>query len=156
MLPYGSVTMYTWSRRLSDQWPRGGLENHSDPYVFHQDMIIVWTITLSLIPVVLRYRHASEMWSSVSRYLVRSCCQQGHSTHSCLIPSPWPTHTMRNFMAVISPSGPRVSIHHADEQIPVLTHTPQPIPSKYLRTPFWSSSYRMAFDAMRVASGDID
>jgi hypothetical protein len=28
----------------------------------------------------------------------------------------------------ISPSGPRVSFHHAEEQIPLLMHTPQHTP----------------------------
>jgi hypothetical protein len=51
---------------------------------------------------------------------------------------------MRNFMDVISPSGPRVSFRHTDEQILILilVRMPQPTPSEYLIntymiTPLW-------------------
>jgi hypothetical protein len=50
---------------------------------------------------------------------------------------------------VISSSVPRVYFRHADEQIPLLVHTPQPSPLEYVKTPFQSPSYRVMVDAIK-------
>jgi hypothetical protein len=49
----------------------------------------------------------------------------------CMISFSWSSHTLHNFMDVISPSGPFTYLHHADEQIPLLIHTRQHIPLEY-------------------------
>jgi hypothetical protein len=78
------------------------------------------------LPLLLWYRHSFETWSSVSSYLVPSCYRQGYSTSFVRF------HPHDLFMCcnldVISPSGPRVSSRHTDEQNPLLTHTPKLIP----------------------------
>jgi hypothetical protein len=57
---------------------------------------------------------------------------------------------------VISPSGPGVSFYHAEEQIPLLVHTPQHTPLEYLKTPFQSPIHRMTVDAIKATSGSSD
>jgi hypothetical protein len=52
--------------------------------------------------------------------------------------------------------GPRVSFHHAEEQIMLLVHTPQPIPLSYLKTHFQSPNYGVTVDAIRAAAGYSD
>lgn len=64
--------------------------------------------------------------------------------------------TRCSFMDVMSPSGPRVSLHHTEEQIPLLTHRCSTCPSKYLKTPLWSPFHRVTFDAIKALSGDSD
>jgi hypothetical protein len=59
-------------------------------------------------------------------------------------------------MDVISPSGPFVSLRHADEQIPLLIHMPQTIPLEYPNKPLWSLRYGATFDAIKAATGDSD
>jgi hypothetical protein len=55
----------------------------------------------------------------------------------------------------LSSSGPRVSIHHADGQILLLVHTPEPTPLEY-KTPFESPFYGMTVDAIKAATKSSD
>jgi hypothetical protein len=96
VFPYGSRMTHTWLRHSLINDHQVVLENNRDPRVFYEDVIVVWTITLSLIPFVLWYRHSFEMWLPVSRYQVRSRYRQCHSTPSRVIQSPWPSHMLRN------------------------------------------------------------
>jgi hypothetical protein len=54
-------------------------------------------------------------------------------------------------MNVISPSGPRVSFCHVEEQIPLLMHMPQPTPLEYLKKPFSVTLYGMTVDALKLS-----
>ena len=58
---------------------------------------------------------------------------------------------------VISPSGPRVSFRHVEEQILILIHTPQPIfigiPDQHLSDYPFSG---VATNAVKAAAGDSD
>jgi hypothetical protein len=96
----------------------------------------------------------SETWASLSSYLVQSRHWQGYSTRSRDIPSSWHSHALHNSMDVISPSGPRVSFHHVDEQILISIHTPQATPSEYMSAPLWSPYCGMMVDEVKVAYGD--
>jgi hypothetical protein len=45
---------------------------------------------------------------------------------------------------------------HADEQIPLLMHSPQPTPLETKETPFQSPSYVVTVDAIKASSGSSD
>ncbi len=64
--------------------------------------------------------------------------------------------TCRAASDVISPSGPRVSFRHAEEQILLLIHSPQAIPLEYLKDTFQTTRLVVATDAIKAASGDTD
>jgi hypothetical protein len=90
-----------------------------------------------LFPLLLRYRHSSKTWSSVSLYLVQSRYRQGYSTRSCVISSSWPTHVLQLGCNLIERA--QYIFHHTDEQIPLLAHTPKLIPLEYLRSTFMTT-----------------
>jgi hypothetical protein len=51
---------------------------------------------------------------------------------------------LASFVNVISLSGSRVPIHHADGQIPMLMHTPQHTPLEHLSNTFMLTLLRCA------------
>jgi hypothetical protein len=53
---------------------------------------------------------------------------------------------------VISSSGPEVYFRHAEEQILIFVHMPQPTLLEYLKTPFQSPFHRMTVDAIKVST----
>jgi hypothetical protein len=78
-------------------------------------------------------------------YLTRSCDIYPRDLVTCYAASD-----------VISPSGPRVSFRHAEEQISLLVHTPQHTPTEYLKTPFESPNHGMTVDVLKESFGSSD
>jgi hypothetical protein len=56
----------------------------------------------------------------------------------------------------LSSSGPRVSACHADGQILLLAHMPQPTPLEYMKTSFQPPYHGMMVDAINVFAGRSD
>jgi hypothetical protein len=96
----------------------------------------------------------SEVWSSVSSYLVQSCYRY------CHLPVPVIFHppdlVICCNIGLISPSGPRVSFCHAEEQILLLMYMPQHTPLETQETPFQSPYYRVMVGAIKDSSGSSD
>jgi hypothetical protein len=122
--------MHTWSGHFSDQWPTGGSGKPCWPLCFPRNILITWTNIESYSPF-LTIPSFSEIWSlaplipSLISVLTNAFTRSRDNT------SPWPNHMLASFIDVISPSGPRVPIHHADAQIPILMHMPQRTTSEY-------------------------
>ena len=121
---------------ISDQWPTGGsgkpywslcISRISLDRVNHKYCILfllfldtcnVWGLIIGItIP-------SFDLITDIATLLVRVISHPRDLVTRCAA-SGW-----------ISPSGHRVSLPHAEEQIPVSIHTPQPIPLEYLSYTF--------------------
>jgi hypothetical protein len=102
---------------------QSNLDICDDPCSFTKDFYR-WTTNADVLVSAI---HAiSETWSPVSPYLVQS-----HYRHCHLLVLWYSIPVTLSHVATldgISLSGPRVSFHHAEEQIPLLMHTPQHTP----------------------------
>ena len=138
MLPYGSgntpdITETPLQRMIiSGTWMAMMTPVHS------RRSFVVEPQTSILIPFAYMILAMSEIWSSVSEYLVRSRFRHYYFTRSRDLSSQWPSHKLRN-LDVISPSGPRVSLHHLEWTILYLDPSPQPTSLKYPRHTFMTT-----------------
>jgi hypothetical protein len=83
--------------------------------------IAFWTITLS--PITFVTLIPSFVWDMIVGITIPSSLLLPTRLFNSFpydIPSSWPSHRLRSLMDVISQCGPRVSICHSDEQIPLL------------------------------------
>ena len=113
VLPYGSGILQTLSETPLWQMITSGTWMAIVTHVHSRRSFVVEPQTSILIPFAYTILVMSEIWSSVSEYLVRSRFRHYYFTHSRDLTSQWPSHKLRN-LDVISPSGPRVSIRHAE------------------------------------------
>jgi hypothetical protein len=97
VLPNGSRTLQTLPRNLSDKWSSGDLEMHNEPCAFYEDLLSLNYKHRCSFPFVSMILAKSEIWSSVSLYLVQSRYRPLllNSFHD--IPSPWPSHMLCSF-----------------------------------------------------------
>jgi hypothetical protein len=79
----------------------------------------------------------SEIWSSISPYCVPSCYRQTSLLVLMTLYSRDLVTRLQASWMQLSPSGLRVSIRHADVQIPLLIHTPQHTSLKYMRYTYY-------------------
>ena len=86
----------------------------------HSRIIVVEPLNMIFIPFVPSILPSSEIRSSTSYVVFYPVTDKGYLTRSVILHLQCPSHTLRSFIDVISPSGPRVSSHHTDEQILLL------------------------------------
>ena len=72
----------------------------------------LWTVNMIWLFPLFHGIPLSEIWSSTSDVCVLSRYRQGCFTRSREIISQWPSHTLRSFTEIISPSGPSKSIQY--------------------------------------------
>jgi hypothetical protein len=109
---------------------QGVLGNNNDPCVFYKDVIVVLTITSNPIPFVTLI--LALVWDFITGIIIPSSISLPTRLFNsfCLIPSSWPSHVLQ--LGCNLTEWALNIFRHADEQTPLLTHTPQPIPLDYL------------------------
>jgi hypothetical protein len=146
--------LQTLSRLLSGKWSSIGSRHSWWSMCIPTKKLCHYRKCGCPIPFVYVMLAISDVWSSVSPYLVQS-----HYRHrNLLVPvifHPRDLVTCCN-IGWILPSGPRVPFHNAEEQIPLLMHTPQHTPLETQETPFQSPYYRVTVDAIKASSGSSD
>jgi hypothetical protein len=97
VLPDGSRILQKLPRTLSGKWSSRDLVGHNDPYAFYVDLLSLNHIRGCSFPFVSMTLAKSEIWSSVSPYLVQSRYRHLLLNLFCDISSPWPSHMLRSF-----------------------------------------------------------
>jgi hypothetical protein len=150
-------TVREHSRHHRDSSPvndhQSDLDIHDDPYAFTK-VFHHWTANVDvLFPLFL--------WYCNIRYLIVDITIPSSISLTILLFTrsmifhPCDLVTCCN-IGWISPSGPKVSFRHVEEQILLLVHTPQPTPLEYLNTPFQSPCYRVTVDVIKAFAGCSD
>ena len=93
---------------------QGALDDYDDPRAFQNKSPLnyLWTVNMIWLFPLFHDIPLSEIWSSTSDVCVLSRYRQGCFTRSREIISQWPSHTLRSFTEIISPSGPSKSIQY--------------------------------------------
>jgi hypothetical protein len=135
-LSYPAIREY--SRHYRDSFlvndHQSDLDIRDDLCVFPMKELCCYQKLWCPIPFASAILAISETWLSVSPYLV----QYRYRHCYLLVPVIFHPRDLVTYCNIgwISPSGPKVSSRHADEQIPLLMHTPQPAPLETRETPF--------------------
>ena len=116
------------------------LNGHADPYAF-QKIFCRWTVNTMSYSLCFAILAVSEIWSSVSPYPVQSRYRHSLFTRSVIF-HPRDLVTCCAASDVISSSGPRVSLHHAEEQILLLIKRLNLRSLEYLKDAFQTTHLR--------------
>ena len=129
------------------------LETHDGPCAIHELIRLNLNIRI-LFPLYLDMS-LSEIWSSVSWYLVLSRYRQitltrSHDHTSCDLVTCLQTLMWSHWVGPFSISSAFGCTN------PGLDHTPQRAPLEYPTTPLWSPCYGVTVDAIKATSGNSD
>jgi hypothetical protein len=130
------------------------LDIRDDPCVSTKVFLLLNRKFRCPIPFVSAILAISKTRLSVSSYLVQSHYQYFNSL--ILWYSIPVTYSHVATLDEISPSGPRVSVHHTKEQIPLLIHMPLHTPLETQKTPFQSPCNHVMVDAIKASSWSSD
>jgi hypothetical protein len=133
---------------------QSGLDIHDDPCVFPTKELCLYRKRRCHIPFASTILAISETWSSRISIPSSISLPKLLFTPSRDIPSPWPSHMLQHWMHLTEWA--QGIFHHADEQIPLLIHTPQHTPLETRETPFQLPYYRVTIDAIKASFGNSD